>query len=64
MKRKLLFCLILIVIVFSFAAFGDSGNADTPHGLEGWLESKMGSLHTIWLFVVIAITLYLLGKGS
>ncbi len=64
MKRKLLFCLIFVVTVFSFAAFGDSGDADTPHGLEGWIESKIGSLHTIWLFVIIAITLYLLGKGA
>ena len=64
MKRKLLFCLIFVVIVFSFAALGDSGDADTAHGLEGWLESKLGSLHTIWLFVIIAITLYLLGKGA
>ena len=64
MKHKLLFCLIFVVIVFSFAAFGDSGEADTPHGLEGWLESKLGNLHTIWLFVIIAITLYLLGKGA
>ena len=64
MKRKLLFCLIFVVIVFSFTAFGDSGEADTPHGLEGWIESKIGNLHTIWLFVIIAITLYLLGKGA
>ena len=64
MKRKLLFCLIFVVIVFSFAAFAESGDTDTPHGLEGWIESKMGSLHTIWLFVIIAITLYLLGKGA
>ena len=64
MKRKLLFCLICVVIVFSFAAFGDSGDTATPHGLEGWLESKLGNLHTIWLFVIIAITLYLLGKGA
>jgi cation:H+ antiporter len=64
MKRKLLFCLIFVVIAFSFTAFGDSGNTDTPHGLEGWIESKMGNLHTIWLFVIIAITLYLLGKGA
>lgn len=64
MKRKLLFCLIFVVIAFSFAAFADSGDTDTPHGLEGWIESKMGSLHTIWLFVIIAITLYLLGKGA
>ena len=64
MKRRLLFCLIFVVVVFSFTAFDDSGEADTPHGLEGWLESKMGSLHTIWLFVIIAITLYLLGKGA
>ncbi len=64
MKRKLLFCLIFIVIVFSFTVFADSGNTETPHGLEGWLESKLGSLHTIWLFVIIAITLYLLGKGA
>ena len=64
MKRKLLFCLIFVVIVFSFAAFADSGDADASHGLEGWLESKLGNLHTIWLFVIIAITLYLLGKGA
>ena len=64
MKRKLLFCLIFIVIVFSFTVFADSGDTETPHGLEGWLESKLGSLHTIWLFVIIAITLYLLGKGA
>ena len=64
MKRKLLFCLIFVVIAFSFTAFGDSGNTDTPHGLEGWIESKIGNLHTIWLFVIIAITLYLLGKGA
>ena len=64
MKRKLLFCLIFIVIVFSFTVFADSGNTETPHGLKGWLESKLGSLHTIWLFVIIAITLYLLGKGA
>ena len=64
MKRKLLFCLIFIVIAFSFTAFGDSGDTATPHGLEGWLESKLGNLHTIWLFVIIAITLYLLGKGA
>ena len=64
MKRKLLFCLIFVVVAFSFTAFGDSGDADTPHGLEGWLESKIGNLHTIWLFVIIAITLYLLGKGA
>ena len=64
MKRKLLFCLIFVAVAFSFTAFGDSGNTDTPHGLEGWIESKMGNLHTIWLFVIIAITLYLLGKGA
>ena len=64
MKRKLLFCLIVLVIVFSFTAFGDSGDTDASHGLEGWLESKLGNLHTIWLFVIIAITLYLLGKGA
>lgn len=64
MKRKLLFCLIFVVIVFSFAAFADSGDTEPPHGLEGWLESQLGSLHTIWLFVIIAITLYLLGKGA
>ena len=64
MKRKLLFCLIFVVIVFSLAAFADSGDTDTPHGLEGWLESQLGNLHTIWLFVIIAITLYLLGKGA
>jgi len=64
MKHKLLFCLICVAVIFSFAAFGDSGETDTSHGLEGWLESNMGSLHTIWLFVIIAITLYLLGKGA
>ena len=64
MKRKLLFCLICVAVIFSFAAFGDSSETDTSHGLEGWLESKLGSLHTIWLFVIIAITLYLLGKGA
>ncbi len=64
MKRKLLFCLIFIVIAFSFTAFGDSGDTTRPHGLEGWLESKLGNLHTVWLFVIIAITLYLLGKGA
>ena len=64
MKRKLLFCLIFVVIVFSFTVFGDSGDTDTPHGLEGSIESKIGNLHTIWLFVIIAITLYLLGKGA
>ncbi len=56
-KRKLLCCIIFIVIAFSFTAFGDSSDADTPHGLEGWIESKIGNLHTIWLFVIIAITL-------
>lgn len=64
MKRKLLYCLIFIVIAFSVTAFADSGDTETPHGLEGWLESKLGNLHTIWLFVIIAITLYLLGKGA
>ena len=64
MKRKLLFCLIFVVIYFSFTVFGDSGDTDTPHGLEGSIESKIGNLHTIWLFVIIAITLYLLGKGA
>ena len=64
MKRKLLFCLIFVVVAFSFTAFGDSGNTDTPHGLEGSIESMIGNLHTIWLFVIIAITLYLLGKGA
>ena len=64
MKRKLLFCLIFVVIYFSFTVFGDSGETDAPHGLEGSIESKIGNLHTIWLFVIIAITLYLLGKGA
>ena len=64
MKRKLLFCLIFVVIYFSFTVFADSGETDTPHGLEGSIESKIGNLHTIWLFVIIAITLYLLGKGA
>ena len=64
MKRKLLFCLIFVVIYFSFTVFGDSGETDVPHGLEGSIESKIGNLHTIWLFVIIAITLYLLGKGA
>ena len=64
MKHKLLCCLIFVVIAFSLTAFADSGDTDTPHGLEGWIESKIGNLHTIWLFVIIAITLYLLGKGA
>ncbi len=64
MKRKLLCCLIFVIIAFSFTTFADSGDTDTPHGLEGWIESKIGNLHTIWLFVIIAITLYLLGKGA
>ena len=64
MKRKLLFCLIFVIIAFSFTAFPDSGETDTPHGLEGGIESKIGNLHTIWLFVIIAITLYFLGKGA
>ena len=64
MKRKLLFCLIFVVIYFSFTVFGDSGETDASHGLEGSIESKIGNLHTIWLFVIIAITLYLLGKGA
>ncbi len=64
MKRKLLCCLIFLVIAFSLTASGDSGDTDGAHGLEGWIESKIGNLHMVWLFAIIAVTLYLLGKGA
>ena len=64
MNRKLLCCLIFVLLVLSFTTHSDSGGEDHPAGMEGWIESQIHNLHIIWLFLIIAVTLYLLGKGA
>ena len=64
MTRKSYCFLIFVFLVLSLIAHGDSDDTHDAHGIEGWIESKFGNLHTVWLFVIIAVTLYLLGKGA
>ena len=64
MTRKSYGFLIFVFLVLSLIAHGDSGDTHDAHGREGWIESNFGNLHTIWLFVIIAVTLYLLAKGA
>ena len=64
MTRKSYCFLIFVFLVLSLIAHGDSDDTHDAHGIEGRIESKFGNLHTVWLFVIIAVTLYLLGKGA
>lgn len=64
MTRKSIGVLILALLFFSLIAHGDPVETHEAHGIEGWIESKIGNLHIVWLFVIIAVTLYLLGKGA
>ena len=64
MTRKSFGALIFVLLFFSLIAHGDPAETHEAHGIEGWIESKIGNLHTVWLFVIIAVTLYLLGKGA
>ena len=64
MKRKLLCCLVLMCFAFSMIAHGDSDDGYEVAGAEKWVKDKIGNLRILWLFLIIAITLYLLGKGA
>ena len=54
----------MYLLFFSLFAHGDAVDTHDAHGIEGWIESRISNLHTFWLFVIIAVTLYLLGKGA
>ena len=64
MKRKQLGFLIVVLLAISIIAHGDSGDEHGAGGVEELIKSWMANRHIIWLFAIIAVTIYTLGKGA